>query len=71
MEIRDGYYTTIDDVNQLAQVATPKELFIRSLKTRVVVGLYFICDWDEEAGVGIRFYTDGNISEIGTGEIIY
>lgn len=71
VEVRDGDYTTIDDVNQLAQVATPKELFIRPLKTKIVVGLYFICDWDEEAGMGIKFDTDGNISEIGTGEIIY
>ena len=71
VEGRDGDYMEIDDINQLAQIVTPKELFIQDLKTLMAVGLYFICDWDEEAGMGIRFDTEGNICEIGTGEIIY
>lgn len=64
-------YVPIDDVCQLAQVVTPQELYIQPLKTNIIVGLYFTCDWDEERGVGIRFDTDGNIIKIGTGEIIY
>lgn len=71
VEGRGDDYVIIDDVNQLAQVVTPKELFIQDLKDTMVVGLYFICDWDEEAGMGITFDTEGNICEIGTGEIIY
>ncbi len=71
VEGRGDDYITIDNVDQLAQVVTPKELFIQPLKTKILVGLYFICDWDEEAGMGIRFDTEGNITEIGTGEIIY
>ena len=71
VEGRGGNYITIGNVNQLAQVVTPKELFIQPLKTKILVGLYFICDWDEEAGMGIKFDIDGNICEIGTGEIIY
>lgn len=70
-EERGDSYIAIDDVNQLAQVVTPQELFLQTLKTEIIVGLYFICDWDEERGVGIRFDTEGNIIEIGTGEIIY
>lgn len=64
-------YVPIDDVCQLVQVVTPQELYIQPLKTNIVVGLYLTCDWDEEGGIGIRFDTDGNIIEIGTGEIIY
>lgn len=64
-------YVKMDDISQLAQVATPEELFVEKLKTMIVVGLYFVCDWSEEKGFGIRFDTEGNIIELGTGEIIY
>lgn len=70
-EEMESSYLAIEDVSQLAQVVEPKELLIRPLKSKIVVGLYFSCSWDEEKGVGIRFDTEGNIIDVGTGEIIY
>ncbi len=64
-------YVEIDEASQFSQLMTPIELFIQPLSTKIVVGLYFTCDWDEESGIGIRFDTQGNIIRIGTGEIIY
>lgn len=64
-------YLAIEDASQLAQAVVPKELLIRPLKSKIVAGLYFDCDWEEERGVGIRFDTEGNITDVGTGEIIY
>lgn len=70
-EGRGDDYMEIEDANQLARIVTPKELYIQDLKTEIVIGLYFICEWDEEGGMGVMFDTEGNICEVGTGEIIY
>lgn len=60
-------YNEIDSAAQLAQMMRPKELYVTSFKA----GLYFECDWDEEKGVGIKFDREGNIIEIGTGDVVY
>lgn len=60
-------YNEIDSAAQLAQMMRPKELYVTSFKA----GLYFECDWDEEKGVGIKFDREGNIIEMGTGDVVY
>lgn len=69
-------YIEMEDLKQLAQVMSPQELYIANLRKSkqiqdVEVGLYFDCDWDEEDGFGIKFDGNGNIVEVGTGDVIY
>ena len=54
IEDRDEY-VEIDSATRLAQMMRAKELYV----TRINVGLYFECDWDEEEGFGINFDMDG------------
>ena len=64
-------YVEMDDLNQLAQVMKPEELYISCGSSWIRVGLYFICNWDEECGFGIRFDGNGKIVRLGTGDVVY
>lgn len=65
IEDRDKYIE-IDSMAQIAQMLRPKELYVMSF----CIGLYFECDWDEE-GFGIRFEMNGDIKEMGAGDVVY
>lgn len=66
IEDRDEYIE-IDSIAQIAQMLRPKELYVTSF----CIGLYFECDWDEEEGFGIRFEMNGDIKEMGAGDVVY
>lgn len=69
-------YFIFDSPNQLKEEMTPQELYItdlqRSGKTEdIKVGLFFICNWDDEEGFGIRFNGNGVIKRMGSGSVVY
>lgn len=73
----DGFcdYVEMNDYSDLSQVMVPKELFIKEIykrepNSKVYSGLYFECDWNDE-GFAVRFDEQGNVVQMGTGEIIY
>lgn len=66
IEDRDEYIET-DTIAQLAQMMRPKELYVTSF----CIGLYFECDWNEEEGFGISFEANGDIKDMGTGDVVY
>lgn len=76
-EIREEYencdveYKEIHTVGELLQMLTPKEVyFFGGDKTGIYGGFYCEWNWNYE-GFGIRMDEDGNIMEMGTGEVIY
>lgn len=69
-------YFVFNDTAQLKEVMVPQELYITDLQRNgniedIKVGLFFMCNWDEDEGFGIRFNGNGIIKKVGSGSVVY
>lgn len=73
----EGYcdYVELNNMNDLKLMINPVELYFTEVHTGkpnayVNYGILFDCKWSDE-GFAISYGKDGNIAEVGTGDVLY